>query len=243
MILINGNCLDEIKTIPDNSIDLILADPPYGVTKCEWDKIIHFDELWPDLHRVAKANAAILIFGIEPFSSKIRISNLKNYRYDIVYEKPNATGFLNANRQPLRAHENISVFYKKQPVYNPQKTTGHTRKRSSRRFVATEIYGKVLKVSNYNSTDRYPRSVLKFSSDKQKKSRHPTQKPLELLRYLIQTYSNDGDTVLDFVMGSGSTGAASLSLNRKFVGIELDERYFCEAQKWLQSIKHKKETD
>ena len=238
MRLFNGNCLNELQHLPDASIDLILADPPYGVTKCKWDNVIPFEPLWKELHSVAKASAAILIFGIEPFSSQLRLSNQGYYRYDLIYEKPHATGFLNANRQPMRAHENISVFYKKQPVYNPQKTTGHTRKRSSRRFVATEIYGKLLKVSNYNSTDRYPRSVLKFSSDKQKNSRHPTQKPLELLRYLIQTYSNDGDTVLDFAMGSGSTGVAAFRANRKFVGIELDENYFNQAEEWLNQIQN-----
>lgn len=121
MRLFNGDCLNELQHLPDASIDLILADPPYGVTKCEWDKVISFEPLWKELHRVAKASAAILIFGIEPFSSQLRLSNQGYYRYDLIYEKLHATGFLNANRQPMRAHENISVFYKKQPVYNPQK--------------------------------------------------------------------------------------------------------------------------
>ena len=238
MNLFNGDCLEKLKLISDNSIDLILADPPYGITECAWDKVIPFEPLWEELNRVAKQNTAIIIFGVEPFSSQLRMSNLKNYRYDLIYEKPHATGFLNVNRQPMRAHENISVFYRKQPTYNPQKTSGHTRKSSSRSSVNSNLYEKAEKRVSYDSTERFPRSVLKFSSDKQTNALHPTQKPIELLKYLIETYSNPNDTVLDFVMGSGSTGTAALMLDRDFVGIELDEKYFNQAEEWLNQIKN-----
>ena len=238
MNLFNGDCLEKLKLISDNSIDLILADPPYGITECAWDKVIPFEPLWEELNRVAKQNTAIIIFGVEPFSSQLRMSNLKNYRYDLIYEKSHATGFLNVNRQPMRAHENISVFYRKQPTYNPQKTSGHTRKSSSRNSVNSNLYGKAEKRVSYDSTERFPRSVLKFSSDKQTNALHPTQKPIELLKYLIETYSNPNDTVLDFVMGSGSTGTAALMLDRDFVGIELDENYFNQAEEWLNQIKN-----
>ena len=238
MKLFNGDCLEKLKLISDNSIDLILADPPYGITECAWDKVIPFEPLWEELNRVAKQNTAIIIFGVEPFSSQLRMSNIKNYRYDLIYEKPHATGFLNANRQPMRAHENISVFYRKQPTYNPKKTSGHTRKSSSRNSVNSNLYWKAEKRVSYDSTERFPRSVLRFSSDKQTNALHPTQKPIELLKYLIETYSNPNDTVLDFAMGSGSTGVAAFRANRKFVGIELDEKYFNQAEEWLNQIQN-----
>jgi len=142
MRLFNGDCLNELQHLPDASIDLIIADPPYGVTKCAWDKVIPLEPMWKELHRVAKDSAAILIFGIEPFSSRLRLSNEDYYRYDWVWEKTHATGFLNANRQPLRAHEFISVFYRKQPTYNPQKTDGHIRKVSKRGSANSNLYGK-----------------------------------------------------------------------------------------------------
>lgn len=238
MRLFNGDCLNELKHLPDASIDLIIADPPYGITNCEWDKVIPFKPLWKELHRVAKVSAAILIFGIEPFSSRLRPSNEDHYRYDWVWEKTHATGFLNANRQPLRAHEFISVFYRKQPTYNPQKTDGHIRKVSNRNSLNSKLYGKAKKDVKYDSTERYPRSVLVFSSDKQTNALHPTQKPIDLIKYFIKTYSNPGDTVLDFTMGSGSTGAAALMLDRDFVGIEQDRTFFKTADNWLNSINY-----
>lgn len=238
MRLFNGDCLNELQHLPEASVDLLITDPPYGVTKCEWDKVIPLEPLWKELHRVAKASAAILIFGIEPFSSRLRLSNEDYYRYDWVWEKTHATGFLNANRQPLRAHEFISVFYRKQPTYNPQKTDGHIRKVSSRNSLNSKLYGKAKKDVKYDSTERYPRSVLVFPSDKQTNALHPTQKPIELLKYFIKTYSNPGDTVLDFAMGSGSTGAAALMLDRDFVGIEQNRTFFNTANNWLNSINY-----
>lgn len=235
MQLFLGDCLEKLKLIPKESIDLVISDPPYGVTRCEWDKVIPFESLWPELKRVTKPNAAILIFGVEPFSSHLRLSNLQNYRYDLIFEKSHSTGWLNANRQPLRAHENISVFYKKSPTYHPQKTTGHIRKTSVRCGNTTLIYNASSSCS-YDSTERYPRSIIKFASDKQKNALHPTQKPIDLLKYLIKTYSNQDDTVLDFAMGSGSTGVAALDLGRDFVGIESNQNFFNTAQDWINSI-------
>lgn len=236
MQLFNGDCLNVLKNFPSHSIDLIIADPPYGITKCTWDKVIPYEPLWQELQRVAKDNSAILIFGVEPFSSHLRLSNIKDYRYDLIYEKPNATGFLNANRQPLRSHENISVFYRKQPVYNPQKTTGHARKVSERQNVSSSIYGKASKPVTYDSTERYPRSVLTFPSEKQLNSLHSTQKPISLLKYLIKTYSNEKDTVLDFAMGSGSSGIAALLLDRDYIGIEKNNEIFETAYRRLTNF-------
>lgn len=230
-----GNCLAELRNVADKSVDLILADMPYGTTECKWDQVIPFDQLWPELNRVKKPETAVLLFGTEPFSSLLRVSNIKNYRYDWVYEKPAATGFLNAKRQPLRAHELISVFYSKQPVYNPQKTQGHRRKQSEREDINSECYGKALKRTAYDSTERYPRSIQKFSSDKQKQSLHPTQKPVSLLEYMIRTYSHPGQTVLDFTMGSGSTGVACMNMGRRFIGIEMDADYFRVAESRLSA--------
>ena len=238
MRLFNGDCLNELKHLPDASIDLIIADPPYGITNCEWDKVIPFKPLWEELHRVAKDSAAIVIFGDGLFMVDLINSNRSNYRYDWVWAKTHATGFLNANKRPLRAHEHMFLFYRKQPTFNPQKTDGNTRKVSSRNSLNSKLYGKAEKAVKYDSTERYPRSVLVFSSDKQTNALHPTQKPIELLQYLIKTFSNPGDTVLDFTMGSGSTGAAALMLDRDFIGIEQDHRFFKTAEKWLNSICH-----
>lgn len=232
-LLMLGDCLEQLKTIPDHSVDLILTDPPYGTTKCKWDVVIDFALLWPELKRVIKPNGAILLFGSEPFSSLLRTSNLAMFRYDWIWEKTNATGFLNAKNQPLRAHEVISVFYSRKPTYNPQKTQGHKRKQFARADINSECYGKAIKRQAYDSDERFPRSIQCFNSDKQKESLHPTQKPVALLEYLIKTYSNAGQTVLDFTMGSGSTGVACLNTERHFIGIERDPGYFAVAEKRL----------
>lgn len=240
--LMQGNCLELMKELPDGSVDMILADPPYGTTECKWDVTIPFDQMWSEIRRVVKPNGAILLFGTEPFSSLLRASNIKQFRYDWIYEKPGATGFLNAKKQPLRAHEIVSVFYKKQPTYNPQKTTGHRRKQSERTDINSECYGKAMKRAAYDSTDRYPRSVQKFSSDKQKQSLHPTQKPVALLEYLVKTYTNEDDVVLDFVMGSGTTGVACVNTDRKFIGMELDQDYYQVASDRIASVVTEEQT-
>jgi len=216
-----------MKDIPDKSIDCIITDLPYGTTQCKWDTVIPFELLWEQYNRVIKENGAIVLFGTEPFSSHLRLSNLKNYKYDWIWDKVKGTGFLNAKRQPMRNHELISVFYKKQCTYNPQKTYGHKMKKSYRRKeLHTDVYGEMKNDYTYESTERYPRSIQVFSTDTQNSSLHPTQKPVALIEYLIKTYTNDGEVVLDSCMGSGTCGVACRYLNRRFIGIEMDEKYF-----------------
>lgn len=222
-----GDCLKLMDNIPDKSVDMILTDLPYGTTQCKWDSIIPFEPLWQQYNRIIKDNGAIVLFGTEPFSSHLRLSNLKNYKYDWIWDKVKGTGFLNAKKQPMRNHELISVFYKKQCTYNPQKTLGHVKKKSyKRKELQTDVYGEMKNDCTYESTERYPRSIQVFSTDTQNSSLHPTQKPVALCEYMIKTYTNSGDTVLDSCMGSGTTGVAAKNLGRKFIGIELDEKYF-----------------
>lgn len=228
--LYHGDCLEVMQSIPDASVDLVLADLPYGTTQCAWDVVIPFAPLWEQYLRIAKPEAAIVLCAAQPFSSLVVASNPRDYRYEWIWEKGNATGFLNAKKQPLRAHESAQVFYRRQPVYNPQMTYGHERKTSKRKSVESECYGKALQLARYDSTARYPRSVQFFSSDKQKASFHPTQKPVSWMRFLIATYTNPGQVVLDNTMGSGTTGVACVQLDRRFIGIEQDETHFGTAQ-------------
>ena len=222
-----GDCLELMNNIPDKSVDCIITDLPYGTTQCKWDTIIPFEPLWKQYNRIIKDNGAIVLFGTEPFSSHLRLSNLKNYKYDWIWDKVKGTGFLNAKRQPMRNHELISVFYKKQCTYNPQKTYGHKMKKSYRsKDLQTDVYGEMKNDYTYESTERYPRSIQVFSTDTQNSSLHPTQKPVALIEYLIKTYTNDGELVFDSCMGSGTTGVACINTNRRFIGIELDNKYF-----------------
>ena len=227
--LYKGDCLEIMKDIPDKSIDMILCDLPYGTTRNKWDSVLSLDELWEQYERIIKDNGAIVLFAQTPFDKVLGCSNLKMLRYEWIWEKTSATGHLNAKKMPMKAHENILVFYKKLPTYNPQKTAGHQRKVSKAEHkincVKTTNYGEH-GLTTYDSTERYPRSVQVFKTDKQKESLHPTQKPVALLEYLIKTYTNEGETVLDNCMGSGSTGVACLNTNRKFIGIEKDDKYF-----------------
>lgn len=242
MILRQGDCLEFMKDIPSKSIDMILCDLPYGTTQCKWDTIIPFEPLWEQYNRVIKDDGAIVLFCTEPFGSNLRLSNIKNYKYDWVWDKIKGTGFLNAKRQPMRNHELISVFYKKQCTYNPQKTHGHKMKKSYRsKDLQTEVYGEMKNDYTYESTDRYPRSIQTFSTDTQNSSLHPTQKPVGLLEYLIKTYTNEGETVLDNCMGSGSTGVACVNANRNFIGIELDEKYFQIAENRIRQAEEAKQ--
>lgn len=224
--LLFGDCLDLLPSLQDQSVDLILSDPPYGTTRCSWDSQIDLQALWQEFRRVSKPTTAIVLTAAQPFSSALVMSNPFMFRYEWIWEKGNATGFLNAKKQPLRAHESILVFYNKQPTYNPQMTDGHERKVAKRGKVGSDCYGVGNQVVAYDSTQRYPRSVQFFSSDKQKEALHPTQKPLALMEYLIRTYSDEGDTVLDSCMGSGTTGVACVNTGRRFVGMEKDEGYF-----------------
>lgn len=221
-----GDCLEVMSDIPDQSIDMILCDLPYGTTCCAWDSVIPFTPLWEHYERIIKPSGAIVLFAAQPFTAVLACSNLKLFRYEWIWEKPNATGFLNAKKQPLRAHESILIFYKSQPTYNPQKTFGHERKKAKKKVIGSEHYGKQLSVKDYDSTERYPRSVQVFSSDKQKQALHPTQKPVSLCEYLIRTYTNEGETVLDNTMGSGTTGVACVNTGRAFIGIEKEHKYF-----------------
>nr|DAH09993.1 MAG TPA: adenine-specific methyltransferase [Caudoviricetes sp.] len=226
--LMHGDCLELMKTIDDKSVDMVLCDLPYGCTAArEWDNVIPFKPLWEQYNRIIKDNGAVVLFGIEPFSSELRVSNLKNYRYDWIWKKNRGTGFLTANKLPMRSHEIISVFYKKLPQYNIQKRSGfkpYSRVRKSARNTVYQNYKCI--TSTYVDGERYPTSILEFPCVNQKDRMHPTQKPVELLEYLVRTYTNENDIVLDNCMGSGSTGVACKNLNRGFIGIEKDDNYF-----------------
>lgn len=236
----NGDCLNLMNNIDDKSIDMILADLPYGTTNCKWDSIISLDELWKQYKRIIKDNGAIVLFAQTPFDKVLGCSNLKMLKYEWIWEKTQATGHLNAKKMPMKAHENILVFYKKSPTYNPIKTSGHVRKVSTakhkRNTNTGEIYNKCDDFSDYDSTKRYPRSVQVFASDKQKLNLHSTQKPLALCEYLIKTYSNEGDLILDNVCGSGTTGVAAKKTNRNYILMEKDIDIFNVAKNRLKNV-------
>lgn len=232
------DCFDGMAQIDDKSIDMILCDLPYGTTQCSWDAIIPFEPLWAEYKRIIKDNGAIVLFGMEPFSSYLRLSNIEMYKYDWIWDKVKGTGFLNAKKQPMRNHEVISVFYKNQCKYNPQMTRGHKFKKSVRKKeLQTDIYGEMKNDSVYESTERYPRSIQVFSSDTQNSSFHPTQKPIALCEYLIKTYTDEGELVLDNCAGSCSTGIACHNTGRRFIGFEKDEFIFEMANRRLEDHK------
>jgi site-specific DNA-methyltransferase (adenine-specific) len=217
-----------MKEIPSGSVDMILTDPPYGTTECMWDSIIPLEPMWEQLKRIIKPNGAIVMTASQPFTSALVMSNAKMFRYDLVWEKTMATGALNANRMPLRAHESILVFYGKLPTYNPQKTDGKPYRKIIKGEMVGRCYGGTGVADEFeqvNSGTRHPRSVFKISNPNHK-AIHPTQKPVTLMEYLVKTYTNEGETVLDFTMGSGTTGVACVNTGRSFIGIEFDETYF-----------------
>lgn len=227
--LLYGDCLERMKEIPDKSIDMILCDLPYGITSAKWDIVIPFEPLWEQYNRIIKDNGAIILFGSEPFSSYLRLSNIKKYRYDLVWKKSRPSNFQLAKKQPMKYHENIIVFYNKQPKYNPiMIETGIKNKKISKNNKTTNnITGNYIDFVSNTSTKRYPKSILEFKSVCNSHNRyHSTQKPIDLLKYLIKTYTNEGETVLDNCMGSGTTGVACKKLNRNFIGIEIDTTYF-----------------
>ncbi len=234
-----GDCLEQMKCINDGSIDMILCDLPYGVTKNKWDSIIPLDKLWEQYERIIKDNGAIVLFGQDKFTARLMLSNEKLHRYNLIWEKTTPTGHLNAKKMPLRSHEDILVFYKKLPTYNPQKTTGHNRKVSTahhkRNSKKTTNYGEH-GLTTYDSTERYPKSVIKIATDKQKEAIHPTQKPVELYEYLIKTYTNEGELILDNCSGSGTLAIAALKTHRQFIMIESDRQNFLDAQKRVGSF-------
>lgn len=225
--LIKGDCLEEMDKLIKKGIkvDAVICDPPYGTTACKWDSVIPFDEMWERLKKLRKERTPIVLFGSEPFSSALRMSNIKEYKYDWIWEKNKSTGHLNAKKIPMNSYEVISIFYKKLPKYNPQYGSGKAYSNNHKVGDSGECYGKVKCSSVKNVTTRYPRRNIKFNVD-MKASFHPTQKPVALMEYLIKTYTNEGDIILDFTMGSGTTGLACKNLNRNFIGIEKDDKYF-----------------
>lgn len=242
--LYNGDCLNIMYQIPDKSIDCIICDLPYGTTQNPWDVIIPFDKLWEHYERVISDNGAIILFGQDKFTAQCMLSNPKLHRYNLIWKKVLPSGFLNANRMPLREHEDIMVFYKSLPTYNPQKVKGnpcHTRGKLPDYDVTQ------LKNNNYGDLNivltegdmKFPTSIIEFQKPAASTCLHPTQKPVELIEWLVKTYTNPGDTVLDNTMGSGTTGVACANLNRNFIGIELDSDYFAIAQQRINNVPHK----
>ena len=220
-----GDCLDILPTLADNSVDMVLVDLPYGTTACKWDSIIPLDKLWEQYNRICKEDGAMVFTAAQPFTTILATSNLDNFRYEWIWEKPQGTNPMNVKVMPLKSHENILVFYRKKPIYNPQMwhSTPYSGFSSDTSKIG-EVYGSAKSKHRDNPEgSRYPKTVLKF---KQEKGLHPTQKPVALMEYLIKTYSNEGETVLDNCMGSGTTGVACVNTNRNFIGIEMDKTYF-----------------
>ena len=233
--LIQGDCLEKMHDIPDGSIDMILCDLPYGTTQNKWDSIIPFEPLWKAYKRIIKDNGAIVLTASQPFTSALISSNIANFKYDWCWKKPKGTGHLNAKKQPMRDKEEIAVFYRKQCIYNPQMTEGtpykdKAGKDHSKNTSMTDSYGAYTNYREENTGFRYPKQVIEFGVV-ERGTLHPTQKPVALFEYLIKTYTNEGDSVLDNCMGSGTTGVACVNLNRNFIGIEKDDKYFEIAEK------------
>lgn len=236
----NGDCLELMTEISDRSINLILCDLPYEVTaRQKWDVIIPFDKLWSRYNRIISDNGAIVLFATEPFRTQLIYSNIKNFKYDLIWQKNKSTGFLNAKKMPLRNHESLLVFYKNPPTYNPQKSKGAPRKAGFKRNKNnnTLIYGDVEESSYIYTEERYPTSILDFpvvNNDSSERI-HTAQKPTELLEYIIKTYTNENDLVLDNCIGSGSTAIAAINTNRNWIGIEKDETFFDNARKRIEN--------
>jgi len=242
--LYNMDCLEGMKQIADKSVDMILCDLPYGTTQCKWDVVIPFAPLWKQYERIKKANAAILLFSVQPFTTDLINSNRKMFRYEIIWEKTQPLGFLNAKKMPLRTHENICVFYQKLPIYNPIK---HIKKKDIGRIkyngTQCKQYNEYMKDWAYiEDGTRYPTDIIKFSNWEgalfgkvENATIHPTQKPVPLCEYLIETYTNDGDIVLDNCMGSGTTAIAAIRTGRNWIGFEKDKDYFDNAVKRIEA--------
>lgn len=248
-----GDCLALMKDIPDGSVDMVLADLPYGTTACKWDTCIPFEPLWAQYHRIVNLTGAVILFGAEPFSTKLRMSNLDEYKYDWIWMKTRSIGFMNAKNKPLNDHEIISVFSSgtcankssNRMLYNPQGLVEYNKKVGGEKKCPADKEGHRFsrpshKKSYVQKYTNYPKQILKFPSEP--KPIHPTQKPVPLLEYLIRTYTNPGMTVLDNCMGSGSTGVACVNTNRNFIGIELDEGYFQIAKQRIENCNKKDST-
>jgi len=243
--IMKGDCLDLMKQIPDNSADMILCDLPYGTTQNKWDEVIPFEALWAEYRRIRKPSAAIVLTAAQPFTSALIMSNPKEFKYQWVWDKVQPTGHLNAKKQPMRRHEDVIVFYAEQPIYNPQLTEGKVIKRTAGKAPQSTNYGHFESVGGDSGTTRQPTTILQVSSGRSPNARtvHPTQKPVALMEYLIRTYTNEGMTVLDNCFGSGTTGVACANTGRKFIGIEMDEKYFEIAKNRVESAYSKNELD
>lgn len=233
-IMMNGDCLELMKRIPDNYVDMILCDLPYGTTACAWDTIIPFEPLWEQYHRIAKENAAIVLTASQPFTSALVMSNIKNFKYELVWDKVNKiTGALNANRQPMRSHESICIFYKTQPIYNKQyimkpRIGGGGGGNFGKVYAGdlTERKNKKTIIATTEDVPHNPVSIISIKGRSKENGLHPTQKPVALFEYLIKTYTNEGQIVMDNCIGSGTTAIAAMNTKRKFIGIEMDEKYY-----------------
>jgi site-specific DNA-methyltransferase (adenine-specific) len=242
--LLQGDCIELMKTLPDQSIDLILTDPPYGTTACPWDAVIPFEPMWKELKRLIRPNRAIVLFGAEPFSSHLRVSNLDMYKYDFKWRKNRPVGFVNAKLKPLKAYEDIMVFSDGKTsngnannmTYNPQGLVKCDRPgtKSGNAHGENSYYRPSHDKGYTQEWTNYPTDVIEVNEKGEGKKVHPTQKPVALMEYLIRTYSNEGETVLDFTMGSGTTGVAAGNTNRNFIGIELTENYFSIAKERIE---------
>ncbi len=237
----NEDCLGDEKfrtgmwRIPDKSVDMILCDLPYGTTRNKWDSVIPLDELWKHYNRVIKDRGAIVLTAQTPFDKYLGMSNIKMLKYELIWEKSKATGYLNARKMPMKAHENILIFYKKTPIYNPQMTEGKPYKNQHKAGDTGSNYGENKKEYSYeNEGTRFPRSVLKFESVKTNEQLHPTQKPVDLFEWLINTYTNENEIVLDNCMGSGTTAIACLNTNRNYIGFEMDKDYLHTAEERIK---------
>ncbi len=241
--LIQGDCLEIMAKIPDQCVDMVMTDPPYGTTACKWDSVIPFEPMWEQLKRIIKPNGAIVLMASQPFTSALIMSNVKMFKYCWVWEKSKATGHLNAKKRPLVKHEDIVVFYGKQPIYNPQdlvKKKVPTVSKGNRGSKGAGSSGECYNLAQKDAIQvytNYPLSIIQHNVD-MKATYHPTQKPVALMEYLIKTYTNEGEIVLDFAMGSGTTGSACVNLNRKFIGIELDQTYFEIAKERVREAKN-----
>ena len=242
--LYHGDCLEIMPQIPDKSIDMILCDLPYGTTACKWDMIIPFEPLWKEYKRIIKDRGCIALFGSEPFSSHLRMSNIKNYKYDWIWNKNKGSNIMLAKKQPLKIHENISIFNSN--IYFPQKTSVIVKirdKRKEKEYInridgAVTPKGPIKYSTDYDPSKKYPVSIQYFSNHREKEYvLHPTQKPVTLLEYLIKTYTLENETILDICMGSGSTGVACVNTNRNFIGIEKEENYFSISKKRIKEAR------
>ena len=228
-----GDCFDVLATLAPGSVDMILNDPPYGTTACAWDSVLPLPEMWAAYWRLLKTNGPAVLTSGQPFTSALVMSQIDRFKYGLVWNKVLPRGHLNAKKQPLRVHEDVNVFYQAPPIYNPQKTDGHKRKIAHTRYEkggdGSQVYGKEIRNTHYDSTERYPTSIITVSNADQSGKFHPTQKPVALFEYLIRTFTNPGELVLDPTAGSGTTAVAAIQAGRRWICIERDPEYFFKA--------------